>query len=244
MFDIMGHELRTPLSIARNAIFLTNKFLHSKDFEIEKARNYSATALKHTQKEMDLLNTLLTATKIDNNRLELHPVEINIVEIINNSLLEFKRKAKEKGLDLIINIPKESIVWVDKARTQEIIDNLIDNAIKYTDKGFVEIILRDFKSKVSFSVTDSGKGIPKRHIKHLGKKFYRVDNYVNKVDKNHKDLENHTHLDVVRPGGTGLGLYVTFCLIREMNGTIKITSAENKGTTFAITIPKSTPTLR
>jgi signal transduction histidine kinase len=229
MFDIIGHELRTPLSIARNAIFLTNKYLNLKDFEPEKARIYSATALKHTQKEVDLLNTLLTATKIDNNKLELLPSKVNVVEVINNSLLEFKGRAKEKDLEVIKDIPAESILWVDKARLQEIIDNLIDNAIKYTDKGFVEITLKDLKTKVIFSVSDSGKGIPKRYIKSLGKKFYRVDNYVNKVE---------SHVDIVRPGGTGLGLYITFCLIKVMGGTIEITSEEGKGSCFKVELPK------
>ena len=229
MFDIIGHELRTPLSIARNAIFLTNKYLNLKDYEPEKARIYSATALKHTQKEVDLLNTLLTATKLDSNKLELLPSKVNVVEVINNSLLEFKGKALEKDLELIKDIPSESLLWVDKARLQEIIDNLIDNAIKYTDKGFVEIKLRDFKSKVIFSVSDSGKGIPKRYIKCLGKKFYRVDNYVNKVEGN---------VDIVRPGGTGLGLYITFSLIKVMGGTIKITSRTGKGSCFEVSLQK------
>ena len=229
MFDIIGHELRTPLSIARNAIFLTNKYLNLKDFEPERARIYSATALKHTQKEVDLLNTLLTATKLENNKLELLPSKVNVVEVINNSLLEFKGTAREKELEIIKDIPAESIIWIDKARLQEIIDNLIDNAIKYTDKGFVEIALKDLKTKVIFSVSDSGKGIPEKHIKSLGKKFYRVDNYVNKVGGN---------VDIVRPGGTGLGLYITFSLIKAMNGKIEITSRTGKGSCFKVSLPK------
>jgi signal transduction histidine kinase len=179
---------------------------------------------------VDLLNTLLTATKIDNNKLELLPSKVDVVEVINNSLLEFRGRAKMKGLELINDIPAESILWVDKARLQEIIDNLIDNAIKYTDKGFVEITLKDLKTKVIFSVTDSGKGIPEKYIKSLGKKFYRVDNYVNKMKE--------SHIDVVRPGGTGLGLYVTFSLIKVMGGTIEITSKEGEGSCFKVSLPK------
>jgi signal transduction histidine kinase len=228
MIDIMGHELRTPISIARNAIFLTNRYLNGNDIDLAKARNYSATALKNTQKEVDLLNTLLTATKIDNNRLELHPEQVDLVKVVNGSMLEFVRKAKEKGLELTKVLPKDSIVWLDKARIQEVMDNLIDNAIKYTEKGFVDIELKNYKSRVVFCVSDSGKGIPQIHIKKLGKKFYRVDNYVDKKGD----------LDIVRPGGTGLGLYVTFSLVKEMGGTIKITSKERKGSCFKVSLPK------
>lgn len=233
MSDILGHELRTPLSIARNAIFLTNKYLNLEEPDLLKAKNYCSTALKNTQKEVELLNTLLTSTKIDNNKLEIHLSEVNIADIIKNSIYEFENKAKKKGLNLIRRIPNKCFVETDKARFQEITDNLIENAIKYTDKGFVEIKLKILKTNILFIVKDSGKGIPKKHIKNLGKKFYRVDNYIK------KESNSNSQIDIVRPGGTGLGLYVTFSLIKALQGSIKIKSDEGKGSIFKVSIPKN-----
>jgi signal transduction histidine kinase len=230
MFDILGHELRTPLTTVRNAVFLNEKLLNdsTNSINIEKIKQYNDTALRNSQKEIELLNTLLSATKIDNNKLELKTGRVDLVDIVKNSFADFKKKAQDKGLNLILTKPEKAIVFADSSRTHEITDNLIDNAIKYTSDGNIEVIIKPLKNNVVFSVKDSGKGIPKKCIPHLGKKFYRVDNYV----------DSSSNFNIVRPGGTGLGLYVTFGLAKAMNCRMKVKSIENKGSDFSVYFPK------
>ncbi|HII95249.1 MAG TPA: hypothetical protein HA367_05910, partial [Candidatus Methanofastidiosum sp.] len=118
-------------------------------------------------------------------------------------------------------------VYADKARTVEILNNLIDNAIKYTDKGSITIKSEYNEDFVTVSIKDTGKGIPKEEIPKLGQKFHRVENY----------LESNKRLDIVRPGGTGLGLYVTFKLVELMGGKISVKSEINVGSEFVFTLP-------
>ena len=229
MFDILGHELRTPLSIARNAIYINEDLLNVSSPNIAKIREYNSTALRNSQKEINLINTLLSATKIDNNKLDLNPDKIDLVDIVQNSLADFQNKATEKGLKIVLNTPKKALVFADTSRTHEITDNLIDNAIKYTSGGVIQISIKPFNNKVVFSVKDSGKGIPKKCIPNLGKKFYRVDNYV----------DSNSNFNIVRPGGTGLGLFVTYGLAKAMNCKINVLSAENHGSKFSVSFPTS-----
>ena len=146
---------------------------------------------------------------------------------MENSLSEFQSKAKNKGLNLTIEKPSKAIIFADNSRTHEITDNLIDNAIKYTDKGDIKISIKLYKKNVVFEVADSGKGIPKKYIPNLGKKFYRVDNYV----------DSSKNFNIVRPGGTGLGLYVTYGLAKAMNAQVHVSSEENKGSKFSVSFP-------
>lgn len=232
MLDILGHELRTPLGIARNAVYLIKDILSKPKPDVGNLIKYNKMAVENIQREVNLLETLLSATKIDNDRLQLTLTEVDLIDVINDSLDGLSAKADEKELKIIFNPPKKASVIADRTRIQEIADNLIDNAIKYTSKGSVTIEIELLKKDgIMLSIIDTGSGIPEKDIPHLGEKFYRVDNYLS--SSSNKDLK------IIRPGGTGLGLYVTFSLIKSMNGSVKIESKLNQGTTFKVIFPKS-----
>lgn len=231
MLDILGHELRTPLGIARNAVFLINKLLVNKKIDLKLIKKYNNMAVENIQREVDLLETLLSATKIDNNKLQLTLTKVDLNDVVNDSLDGLYHKAKGKNIEVIFNSDKDYYVEADRTRIQEISDNLIDNAIKYTHKGEVSITLSSIENEVKLEIKDSGVGIPKEDIPKLGQKFFRVDNYLSKE-------KNADELKIVRPGGTGLGLYVTFSLIKSMNGRITVTSEVNKGSTFSVYFKK------
>jgi len=127
-------------------------------------------------------------------------------------------------------------VFGDRIRLPEVVDNLLSNAVKYTQKGYVELTIdSDTDDKfIIVKVKDSGPGMPKEAIPHLGTKFFRVQQHLEKV---HKDVEKGS-TQIVRPGGTGLGLYVTFGLVKMMNGSVTVESELGKGSTFTIKIPK------
>jgi len=123
------------------------------------------------------------------------------------------------------------MVWgyADRTRIQEVMDNLLSNAIKYTLRGEVNIDIKTEKNNVYIAVQDTGMGIHKEDIPNLGKKFFRARQYI-KSDKGQTG-------GVVRPGGTGLGLYVSFNLVELMGGKIKIDSELGKGSTFTFNVP-------
>jgi len=224
MLDILGHELRTPLSIARNAVVMSTGMLAEKPLPLQKLKEYNDMAVENVVREIGLLETLLSATKIDNNRLQLTLDKVDLIDVISDSLTGLMDKANKKGLKVKFTKPEQAFVFADRTRIQEVSDNLIDNAIKYTDQGGVEITVDIKDGLTSLMVKDTGRGIPKEELPSIGKKFYRVDNYL----KSSKDSD----LKVVRPGGTGLGLYVTFSLVKAMGGKITVDSHFGQSSTF------------
>lgn len=230
MLDILGHELRTPLTIARNAISLNKTLLENPQKNHAKIVQYTDVASENIDREIMTLETLLAVTKIDNKRMEINPEKVDLLDVVNDSFAGLEHKAKEKGLQLISKISKSIYIKADRAKIQEVSDNLIDNAIKYTQKGSVTISMEKGGEDIKMYISDTGVGIPEDEIKHLGKKFYRVNNYIRSGKK--------TDLNIVRPGGTGLGLYVTFTLIKLMDGNYEIESTVGKGTTFILSFKK------
>ncbi|MEI7579416.1 MAG: ATP-binding protein [bacterium] len=228
MLDILGHELRTPLSIARNAIDFAKKLKSENKLSDEQLDKYLNMSQENIHREVKLLETMLSATKIDNNKLIVNFEKIDFIDVINDSLDGLRKKAETKGLKVIFNPPPEAFVLGDRDRIQEVSDNIIDNAIKYTDKGTITIDIQKIDSHFfQFSVSDTGIGISPKDLKKIGTKFYRANNYLSSSDP--------ANLTIVRPGGTGIGLYVTFALIKAMGGTINVTSELGKGTTFQAT---------
>lgn len=232
MMDILGHELRTPLGTARNAVMVMEGLVKEHKLDEGKAKKYIEMAVENLQREVRIVETILSGTKIDNGRLQLNTEKVDAVDVVNDSLTSFGRKAKEKGLKLFSSLPEKSEIYVDRTRIQEVIDNLVDNAIKYTDEGQIEVKIENQGQTTQFTVIDTGSGISQSDLQKLGQKFYRVNTYLG----NNKN----TDMQIVRPGGTGLGLYVTFNLVKLMNGDIKVESEVGKGTKFIVVVPTYT----
>lgn len=230
MIDIMGHELRTPATVVKlNAELLeqfTDDVLNDKDkFELYIKRIKTAV-----DNEIKLINTLLSSAKLEGDKIELNPEKINIVEDIEMAIHGHEIEAKDKGLELVNNVSKDTPeIYADHARVIEVLNNLVSNAVKYTSKGSVTISSNHTEDVVSISVEDTGKGIPEEELSKLGQKFYRIQNYIS---------EEEGKPDLVRPGGTGLGLYVTFGLVEKMGGKMEVESEVGKGTKFTFSLPR------
>jgi len=231
MLDILGHELRTPLSIGRNSVQFMKTMLKNDVLTKEKTKQYLEIASESLEREVSLLETLLSTTKIDNKRMNLSFEKVDLNDVINDSIFGLKEKAEKRELKLTFNNQKDSFVYADRTRIQEVSDNLIDNAIKYTDKGGVTISIDFDNDFTKVIIADTGRGISKEDINNLGQKFYRADNYL------HNEMGD---LKIIRPGGTGLGLYVTFSLIKAMGGKIKVESKIKEGSTFSVYFQKYT----
>src|SRR5260221_1262318 len=183
-------------------------------------------------REKKILETVLSSTRIENDRLQTVFTKVDCIDVVKDTLAANSEDAKHKNLDLKTEISKESLfAWAGRDQAKEILDNLVSNAVKYKQKGSIVIKLEDANDFVEFSVTDTGEGIPADEIPNLGKKFHRINMYVPSTDKEHQ---------TIRPGGTGIGLYVVFGLVKIMNGRIEVKSKIGEGSTFIVYLPKYT----
>lgn len=229
-----SHEMRTPVAAIEGYLALA---LNDKVSTIDsRARGYLDKAHESTQHLGKLFQDLLTSAKAEDGRLSNHPVVIEIGEMLEKLTEDFKFTAEKKGLQLLYMLGAGKTidasdsgkvvrplyyVYADQERLREVITNLFDNAIKYTESGKITIGLTGDKDVVQFYVQDTGNGIPKEDIPHLFQKFYRVDNSATRTI-----------------GGTGLGLFICRKIIELYNGRIWVSSEIEKGSTFYINLPR------
>jgi len=225
MIDIMGHELRTPATIVKLNAELLEKYIESNP---ENFKKYLDRIQNSIENEIRLIDTLLSSAKLEGQKIEMNKERVSVPEQIEVVLHGYEYQAEAKGLKLISDIDEDTKdVYADKVRVGEIIDNLVSNAIKYTDEGSIIVKTESTDDHVKVSVIDTGKGIPEEEIQKLGTKFHRIEHYISGEDG----------FNIVRPGGTGLGLYVVYALIEMMGGKIWVDTEVGKGTTFFFTLP-------
>ncbi len=246
LIDIMGHELRTPLTIVRNSLELVDIYKKNQrkkkkivvwDSNFQKQFEYIKAAIR---REMGIVETLLSATKLDAKKVEPHFSEVDLIKIVDVALLGFEKEAQKKELKLKIAIDRKKkwVVKADSLQIQQVVDNLLSNAIKYTHKGFVKVELKDQGKKISIIISDTGEGMDKGSIRKLGQKFHRLNQYVGENGNGNGEPKKTETQGLVRPGGTGLGLYVAFGLVKVMEGTYDVQSELGKGSVFTVTFKK------
>ncbi|MEO6728446.1 MAG: ATP-binding protein [Candidatus Dojkabacteria bacterium] len=237
MLDVLGHELRTPLGTIRNAMGVMDLKYKNKQFTDTDLEGFLKIGTENIRREIQLLETILASAKIDNDKLDMNFEKVDSNDVIADSFEAYKYDAEKKGIKLIVTLPKEVVYsYADRLRIQQVMDNLVSNSIKYTLKGQVELKLADEGKYVRFSVSDTGEGIPEEDIAKLGTKFFRANMYL-KSDGKIGDRR------IVRPGGTGIGLYVVYQIVKYMYGEVKVTSKLGEGSTFSFTVLKHTDAL-
>ena len=232
LLDIFGHELRTPMSIIKGSVGMIEMSKKQNSLTDEKLTQYIDKTKEATEREITIIENMLEATKLDSGQLEINKESIDMVDVVSDGIDGQFELAQKKGLLLEFNKPvniKEYYAYADRTKVQEVMDNLLNNAVKYTDKGSITITIDKDSDFVTISVKDTGQGIPEDEIKNLGQKFYRLNQYLGDKDKE--------GLKLVRPGGTGLGLYVTFRLIKLMGGKVWVESEVGKGSIFHFSVP-------
>ena len=226
-----SHEMRTPVASIEGYIGLAlNPATATID---ERAKKYLEKAHENTQHLGQLFQDLLDITKAEDGRLKNEPVVLDAVEFSRNIWDGLRAKASDKGLDYVFELDEKKsgekilspvyFIHVDKDHLHEVLDNLFENAIKYTPKGKVSVSVSGDNQNVFISVRDSGIGIPAEDIPHLFQKFYRVDNS-----------------ETREIGGTGLGLYLSRKLVESMNGKLSLESEYQKGSVFTVSLPRLT----
>lgn len=235
-----SHEMRTPVAAIEGYLALA---LNDKVATIDsRARSYIEKAHSSTQHLGKLFQDLLTSAKAEDGRLMSHPAVIELGEFIEQLSNDLKLVAEKKGLFVefksgaasnTINATQDRggervvrplfYVHADPDRLREVITNLFDNAVKYTEEGKITLGLTGNDQVVQCYVKDTGPGIPADDLPHLFQKFYRVDNSATRTI-----------------GGTGLGLFICRKIIELYNGRIWAESKLGEGSTFYINLPRLT----
>src|SRR3989337_236958 len=202
----VSHELRTPLaSIKGYAETLLDGAMDDK----ETLKNFLSIIDKHANRMTALIDDLLTLSMLESHQMPLKLEEVDIKGLINGVIQGFEKNARDKGLKLDGEIqeglPK---VTADKVRIEQVIVNLVDNAIKHTNQGEVRVIARGENNHLRVDVEDTGIGIPDKDIPRIFERFYRVD----------KGRSREI-------AGTGPGLALVQHIIQAHNGKIWVTSS-------------------
>jgi CheY-like chemotaxis protein/HAMP domain-containing protein len=229
----MSHELRTPL----NSIIVLSQLLseNKKQNLTYKQIEYANTINSSGSDLLDLINEILDLSKIEAGRIELHPETIDLKEILNQMELFFKPMVEKKGLSFSLHIDEQvpEKIFVDNQRLQQILKNLLSNALKFTEKGAVRLDVRrpsDLQqpglsglkpeTSLAFTVSDTGIGIPRDKLKIIFEAFQQADGTTSR-----------------RFGGTGLGLTISRSFAQVMGGDIQLLSEEGKGSMFTLLLP-------
>lgn len=217
----ISHELRTPL----NSIFGMTELMLKTDLT-NKQFEYLNIITRSSENMLAIINDILDISKIESGELKLDNIEFNLKDVINTSLNTIYYAANNKGIILSCDYTqfgKDIILFGDPARLNQIILNILDNALKYTDNGSIDIkvdIIKETDSQVDlrFSVNDTGRGIEEKEL----------ENILNTFSHSYTDFSNSF---------SGLGLVIANRIATLMSGRIQATSKLGQGSQFSINIP-------
>ncbi len=211
----VSHELRTPLTAIKG-------FVETMEHEEKtKGKRYLSIIKKHTDRLINIVQDLQMLSELEETeKIEIE--DVNLKELLKTIHKLFEHRLQEKGIVFKINIAHDvSSITADPFKLEQMFINLIDNAVKYTEKGEIRLTIEPYDSSVKIELTDTGVGIPAEHLSRIFERFYVVDKSRSR-----------------KMGGTGLGLSIVKHIVQSHNGTIEVSSMVNRGSTFTIIIPK------
>lgn len=219
--SVMSHEIRTPLyGIIGTSHLLMQEDPRADQLDYLKALEFSSNQL------MSIVNDILDFSKIEATGIQFESIEFNLKELISGLIKIFSFKAIDKGIELSISYDAElpDIVTGDSMRLNQILTNLVGNALKFTERGHIGISVKKIQNSpgntLQFKISDSGIGIPKDKINSIFEFFTQADANISR-----------------RFGGTGLGLAITRKLVELQGGELSVESEEGVGSTFSFHLP-------
>lgn len=220
----VSHELRTPLTSVKSYV---DALQEGAIEDQEVAKSFLAVAQDETTRMIHMINDLLELSRMDSGTMKLETEYVNVGELFNYILNRFDMIiANDDKPEKYYTIKREitdSQIWVelDTSKFTQVVDNIMNNAIKYSpDGGVITARMIDRKTEVVLSITDQGLGIPKKDLGHIFDRFFRVDKARSRAQ-----------------GGTGLGLAISKEIIERFGGKIWVDSSEGQGSTFSISLP-------
>ena len=218
--SVVSHELRTPLSIIKEGVSLVLDGIPGKINE--KQNKILKTAGASIDRLTRIIDGLLDISKIEAHKVELKRGLVNITDLVKEACAPFKAQAKERGLELKLNLPRQRLdVYADADKITQVFTNLIGNALKFTKKGYIEISAKQLENGVECAVSDTGIGISQDNAPKLFKKFEQFGRVAGAGEK-----------------GTGLGLSIAKGIVQMHGGKIWVQSQLDKGTKISFILPK------
>jgi len=218
--SVVSHQLRSPLSNLRWAIeLLTSGRVNGVS---EKQLEYFKILKENSARMRELVSDLLIVSRLETAKLPLKKKEVSLEDLAREIIEELEPFAKASNVKLDLKAPKNlPKVFTDSSQVRLVIENLLDNAIRYIkEKGQVEIKLEKRRKNLYFEIKDNGVGIPKEDQKYIFQKFFRSENVMR-----------------YQTQGSGLGLYITKSIVKRSGGKIGFKSQEGIGSTFWFTLP-------
>jgi len=219
----VSHELRTPLTAIKGFAETMQPTIDSPN------RPYLETIIRNTDRLVSLVQDLLTLSELEERGTELQLEDIDLEEVTRQVFKLFEPRAKSKGLDLRLSVsspqppapsPQPLLLHADRFRLEQVLINLLDNAVKFTERGQVEVAIARGETTVAIEVRDTGPGIAADHLPRLFERFYVVDKGRSR-----------------QLGGTGLGLAIVKHIVLLHGGDVTVKSTPGAGTTFTVTLP-------
>lgn len=217
--SIATHELRTPLTAVKGYLSLLGA---DTSLFSEKQLSYLSRANEATERLVRLAEDLLQVIRVEENRLQFNYQPVELKKLLGKIVKDFQQKAAQKNLILTFEAPEDATISADRVRTEQIFANLIDNALKYTRRGSVTVLLRIVadSAKAVVEIRDTGVGIEPKDLSGIFEKFHRAKTAATSGES-----------------GVGLGLYIVKSFIEKQRGTITVQSRAGRGTTFSVSFP-------
>ncbi|MCX8106304.1 MAG: ATP-binding protein [Ignavibacterium album] len=215
----VSHELRTPIFAIQGYIeTLLNGAINDPNVN----RNFLEKAAHHTDNLNNLLNDLINISMIESGEMQMSFRYFDLAPYLHSIVDEMRNLAEEKNIKLSLNEVRDGLqVFGDKERLRQVLINLIQNAIKYTEIGSVEISVEEEKKFITIKVKDTGIGIPEDQLSRIFERFYRVDKARSRA-----------------VGGTGLGLSIVKHIIEAHDSKIEVRSKVGVGSEFSFKLKK------
>lgn len=214
----VSHELRTPMATIR---VMAETLQYEKD-DPEIQERYLTAIIREVDRLAQVTADLLTLSMVESRGVKTEAVCLG--QVLQAVVEQAAPKAKEKGIDLILASPSQTVIPANKNLVHQVFANLVDNALNYTIEGSVTVDVAESEKELTVSVTDTGIGISSEHTARVFERFYRVDKGRARAK-----------------GGTGLGLSIVKHIIESHGGRVWVESELNQGTTFFVALPKETP---
>ncbi len=214
-----SHELQTPLTAIRGFA----ETLVGNDLPWEEVRSQLDVILRNAERLESLIRDMRELSRVESRRVPLQPIEVDVSKLTHALLADMEPRLRECSIEVSVADRGAVPAWADRRAVDQVLTNLLDNALKYTDPGGqITVEIEGEAEVVRVSVSDTGIGIPPEHRNRIFERFYRVDK------ARSRSL-----------GGTGLGLAIVKHLVQAMGGEVFVESEPGRGSTFRLTLPRA-----